>query len=112
MWDSKGGGLRPSLSHGYSRDILAQLSLVRPDTENAIAAAFRSSGTRVVEGTDSSTGAVVVPVITPDGCAGVLALEFRERGERHESGHALATILAAQLSILAEAPTVMRAATA
>jgi len=112
MWDSKGSGLRPSLSHGYSRDVLAQLPLVKPDTENAIAAAFRSSDTRVVDGTDSATGAVVVPVVTPDGCAGVLALEFRDRGERHESGHALATILAAQLSILAEAPPVMRAATA
>ena len=48
-------------------------------------------------------------LLTPTGCAGVLALELRNGGERLECVRAAATILAAQLSTLVGAPVLAEA---
>jgi hypothetical protein len=100
MWDPATRTLRHVLAHGYSAELVARLPRVRYDTDNAIAEAFRSISTRIVKGSGPATGAVVVPMVTPAGCAGVLALELHDRAEERESVHALATILAAQLATL------------
>jgi hypothetical protein len=99
-WEPQARVLRPLLAHGYSEVVLAQFPRVPRDADNAIAAAFRSEETRIVNGDDRSTGAVVVPLVTPSGCAGVLAIELRDGGEQCESVRALAAILAAQLANL------------
>ncbi len=112
MWDAKRARLWPALSFGYTRDMLGRLPPVALDADNAIAAAFRSVETRIVESGPSRTGAVVVPVITPSGCTAVLALELADGSEQEETVHALATILAAQLSVLSDAPALARSATA
>jgi hypothetical protein len=44
-------------------------------------------------------------MLTPDGCVGVLALEFANGGEGRDLVHSLATILTAQLSTLFAAPS-------
>jgi hypothetical protein len=98
LWDPQATVLRPALSHGYPDDMLAKLPKVRRDTDNATAAAFRTSQTRIVDSTDEASGAVVVPLLTPDGCVGVFAVEVRPGGEQKESIRALAAILAAQLA--------------
>jgi hypothetical protein len=100
MWDSNTHVLWPACSYGYRPELLARMPNVPSDADNAIAAAFRAAETRVVDSGDAPTGAVVVPLLTATGCAGVLALELHGGGERHESVHALATILAAQLAAL------------
>lgn len=102
VWDRQHSVLQPVLSLGYSSDVVAQLVALRSDTNNAVAVAFRSADMRVVHGDNLETGAVVVPLHRPQGCAGVLALELRHGAERSDSVRALATILAAQLSSLAE----------
>jgi len=104
LWDLQRSVLQPVLSLGYSNDVVAQLSSLRGDTNNAVAVAFRSAEMRVVHGDHQETGAVVVPLHMPGGCAGVLALELRNGGERRDSVCAFATILAAQLSMLVEGP--------
>ena len=48
-------------------------------------------------------------LLTPTGCAGVLALELRHGGERLECVRAAATILAAQLATLVSAPVLAEA---
>lgn len=100
IWDPHGTALRPALAHGYSDDVLAQLAGVRPDADNATATAFRSAQTRIVNGSDLASGAVVVPLMTPGGCGGVLAVELRHGREQSESVRALAMIFAAQLATL------------
>lgn len=110
--DPQGSALWPLLSHGYSAEVIAQLPSVNPETDNAIASAFRSVETRVVDGSESATGAVVVPLVTPNGCGGVLALEFKDGGERHAHVRAFSSIIAAQLSTLVAAPSVAEAAVA
>jgi transcriptional regulator with XRE-family HTH domain len=114
VWDPSKEVLWPSISHGYPADVLAQLPSVQPDFDNAIAGAFRAGEACVVASGDASTGAVVVPMLTPTGCAGVVALEFRDGRERDANVHALTTIFAAQLSTLVEVPqpAVARSATA
>ena len=100
IWDPRGTALRPALAHGYSDDVLAQLPGVRRDADNATATAFRSAQTRIVNGSDLASGAVVVPLMTPGGCGGVLAVELRHGREQSESVRALAMIFAAQLATL------------
>lgn len=111
LWvgDRHGSELTPVFTHGYSDEMTAQLGRVSRDSDNAIARAFRSAEARVVDGGDVATGAVVVPLLTPTGCAGVLALELRHGGERLECVRAAATILAAQLATLVSAPVLAEA---
>src|SRR5207302_10044296 len=45
----------------------------------------------------TSPGAVVAPLLSPDGCIGALTAEIRDRGETSDSVQALAAIFAAQL---------------
>lgn len=97
-WDPSRGVLWPSMSHGYSRRILASLPTVAPDAANPVGAAFRSSACQVVDGTGTATGAIVVPLSMPGGCRGVLAVECTSGLEQEPTLLALATILAAQLS--------------
>ena len=98
VWHPQATELRPALAQGYSDNVLAQLPKVKRDTANATAAAFRSAQTCVVNGGDLSSGAVVVPLMTPVGCVGVLAIELRHGREQRESTRALGTIFAAQLA--------------
>ena len=99
-WEPRARALEPSVAHGYSDAVLAQFPRVRRDSDNAIAAAFRSAETRIVDSAGQATGAVVVPLMAPRGCVGVLALELRDGGEQRESVRAMATIMAAQLANL------------
>ena len=104
MADPLGYELRPVFSSGYAPDMTAKLGRVSRDSDNAIASAFRTAESRVVDGGDIATGAVAVPLVTPTGCVGVLGIELRDGGERLECVRAAATILAAQLSMLVGVP--------
>ena len=99
-WDSRTSALRPWLAHGYSEAVLARFSTIPTHAENATAAAFRTAEASVLNGGESLTGAVVVPLMASSGCVGVLALEFRHGAEQHQSVHAFAAIVAAQLVTL------------
>ena len=98
VWHPQAAELKPALAQGYSEKVLAQLPRVGRDADNATAAAFRSAHTCVVNGRDLASGAVVVPLVTPAGCVGVLAIELQHGREQRESMRALATIFAAQLA--------------
>jgi transcriptional regulator with XRE-family HTH domain len=98
VWDPKGMELTPALAHGYSDNVLAQLPRVRRDADNATAAAFRSAQPCVVNGSDLTSGALVVPLLTPSGCGGVLAIELQHGSAQKASVRALVTIFAAQLA--------------
>jgi hypothetical protein len=103
VWDPLGMELTPAVAHGYSDKVLAQLPKVRRDADNATAAAFRSAQPCVVNGTDLTSGALVVPLMTPAGCGGVLAIELQHGSAEKASVRALVTIFAAQLARLVTA---------
>jgi transcriptional regulator with XRE-family HTH domain len=102
--DPQASALVPAISHGYTADVLAQLSRVSFEADNAISAAFAASEVRTVASSGQVTGAIVVPLLTVRGCDGVLALEFSPGGEQRQGIGAAAAILAAQLSTLVVAP--------
>jgi transcriptional regulator with XRE-family HTH domain len=100
VWDPIASELRPALAQGYSDRVLAQLPRVERDTNNATAAAFRAAQMCVVKSSAAVSGALAVPLLTPAGCAGVLAIELTHRREDRGSVRALAMIFAAQLAAL------------
>jgi transcriptional regulator with XRE-family HTH domain len=112
VWNPQANALLVGPSYGYDAEMLAQLSRVRVDADNAIATAFRAVTSRVVDSTEHATGAVVVPLLTPCGCSGVLAVELPAGSEQHPSLLAVATILAAQLSTLVGPASALHAASA
>lgn len=100
LWDETVEALRPALVHGYSEKVLAQLPSVSRDADNATAAAFRSAHACEIHGNAQRSGALVVPLMQPEGCAGVLAIELQSGREQSPSVLAVAMIVAAALTQL------------
>ncbi|MEO5740175.1 MAG: GAF domain-containing protein, partial [Vicinamibacterales bacterium] len=96
--------LVPALAHGYEPRVVARMGSIHRDANNAAAAAYRSSELRTVAGDASTSGAVIVPLMTCDGCIGVMSAEMRSGCEKDESSQALATIFASQLATIVATP--------
>jgi hypothetical protein len=96
--DRSGVALYPMFTHGYPAAVLVRLGTISTDANNATAAAWRSGELVAVQGEPDSPGALVTPIITADGCVGVLAAELPNGRERREDVRALATIFSAQLA--------------
>ena len=92
--------LQPVLSHGYSEQALARIGGLSTDADNATAEAYRTGKVRIFEGRGLTHGAIATPLITPAGCAGVLAAEVRAGRETSPVDQAVAAIVAAQLASL------------
>lgn len=101
--------LVPAIAHGYDERTVIRLGSIHKEANNAVAAAYRTSEVRTVAGDASTNGAVIVPLITADGCAGVLSAEMRSGAEKDESSQALATIFASQLATLVATPSAVPA---
>jgi CHASE3 domain sensor protein len=102
--DSAGRELRPAVAHGYTDQMLGRLGRIARDANNATASAYRSSEMRTVPGDGATSGAVILPLTTTDGCIGVLCAEMKGGSEKDESSQALAAIFAAQLATLVATP--------
>ena len=102
--DPAGHELRPAMSYGYSDQVVAKMGRIARDANNAAAAAYRAAETRTVAGEGAANGAVIVPLMTGDGCIGVLSAEMKGGSEKDESSRALAAIFAAQLATLVSPP--------
>ena len=98
VWDPEVSELRPAVAAGYPDSMLAHLPNLQRDADNVTAIAFRSGQPCSIDGADH-VSALVVPLLVPNGCAGVLSFELR--GTRPGASlRAAATIIAAQLSQL------------
>ena len=102
--DSSGRELRPAMAFGYSDQVMARMGTIPRDAANAAAAAYRAGEMRTVNGDGFTNGALVAPLITADGCIGVLSAEMKGGSEKDESSQALASIFAAQLATLVSPP--------
>ncbi len=105
LWvaDRSGEVLHAVAAHGYDARVLARLGPIPRTAENATAAAYRAAHVHTVPGDATRNGAIVVPLLGPDGCVGVLTAEVAAGDERRASARALATIVAAQLATLVAA---------
>jgi hypothetical protein len=97
LGNSQGGDLRPVLTHGYSPAVVTRLAPVSRSANNAAAAAYRSGTLQVVPSQPFSSGAIVAPILGPEGCIGALSAEFRG-AEASEPVQAFAAIVAAHLA--------------
>jgi hypothetical protein len=99
LGSTAGADLRPVLSHGYSSQTVARMQSVPKSADNAAAAAYRTGALQIVlSQPGGSTGAIVAPLLSPDGCIGALSVETKGGGETSDSIQALAGIFAAQLA--------------
>jgi hypothetical protein len=99
MGAAGGGDLRPALAHGYSAQALARMPSVPRSAGNAAAKAYRTGALQIVLARPgASDGALVAPLLTPDGCIGALSAEIKARGETSDTTQALASLFAAQLA--------------
>jgi hypothetical protein len=98
--DRSGSALFPTLTHGYGPAVLARMSSIPRDADNAAAAAWRLGELRTVTAQGQAAGALVTPIVTAEGCVGVLAAETRNGSETDENTRAISRILAAQLATL------------
>ena len=109
LWSASPSGaeLQPALTHGYAPQTVARIPPVPYTADNAAAAAYRTGKLQIVPSRPGSSvkGAIVAPVISVDGCIGVLSAELRGGAETSDSVQAIAAILAAQLAgVVAAAP--------
>jgi hypothetical protein len=106
VWIADPGGreLRPAISFGYADQVMARMGRIPREATNAAAAAYRSAEMRTVNGDGFTNGALVAPLMTPDGCIGVLSAEMKGGSEKDERSQALASIFAAQLATLVSPP--------
>jgi transcriptional regulator with XRE-family HTH domain len=111
-WDSRLERLRAHLAYGYSEAILSHLPAVTREANNATAAAFRSGQMSTVRGAGEARGALALPITGPQGCVGVLAIEFQSGHDASTLGGSIATIIAAQLGNFIEGQPRMQAAPA
>jgi hypothetical protein len=107
MGTPSGAELRPVLAHGYSSQMIARLPPVARSADNAAASAYRSGTLQIVLSRPGvSSGAVVAPILSADGCIGALSAEIRGSGETSELVQAFAAIFASHLAgVLATTPT-------
>jgi GAF domain-containing protein len=98
--DPVSNSLRAAMSFGYSDQVLTRMGNIHRDANNAVAAAVRLGEMRMVDGDTSTSGALVMPLLTSDGCIGALSAEMKGGSERDESSQAFAAIFAAQLATL------------
>jgi hypothetical protein len=102
VWLGAGEELYPAIGHGYGPATLARLGPIGRSADNATARAWRTAEMSVVPGGPGVNGAIVAPLISRNGCFGVLAGEVRHGREQDEGTRAVATMIAAQLSTLVE----------
>ena len=76
---------RPVLAHGYSSQMIARIPPVPRSADNAAATAYRTGALQIVLSRPGvSSGAVVAPILSADGCIGALSAEIRGGGETSE----------------------------
>jgi hypothetical protein len=107
LWLATGAGLelRPAVAHGYSPEALVRMPPLARSANNAAAAAYRTGALQIVlSRPGASKGAIVAPVLSVNGCIGVLSAEVRDGGETSFTVQALAAIFAAQLAGMLSSP--------
>ena len=98
--DDSGEMLKPTAWYGYSPNDLNQIGKIRCDGDNITVEAYRTAKLQIVRGSTDEPGAIAAPLLSPNGCIGVISAELRKECEIDELIQATTKILAAQFSTL------------
>jgi hypothetical protein len=105
IFDQANDVLRPGLSAGYASTAIGRLGTIPLSSDTPVATAFTRGEARSVRGTAEAPGALVVPIATAGGVAGVVTIELPPGNDRQPATLALTRIFAAQLAgLLAVTP--------
>jgi hypothetical protein len=105
IFDAAADALRPGLSAGYPSTAIGRMGTIPLSSDTPVAHAFTRGEARSVRGTADAPGALVVPIITAGGVAGVVTIELPPGNDRQPATLALTRIFAAQLAgLLAVTP--------
>jgi hypothetical protein len=105
IFDQANDVLRPGLSAGYASTAIGRLGTIPLSSDTPVATAFTRGEARSVRGTMEAPGALIVPIATAGGVAGVVTIELPPGNDRQPATLALTRIFAAQLAgLLAVTP--------
>ena len=85
-------------AHGYDEALLARIRPIPRHADNVTAAAWRQGDLLTRPADADGVGAIVAPLLGPEGCAGVLAAEVSGQREPDKATQAMAMILASQFA--------------
>jgi hypothetical protein len=98
VWMAAGEELFAAAAFGYAPHVMRRLGPINRAALNATAAAWRTSTLQVVSGDQTERSALAAPMLGPDRCVGVLAVEVRVGQEGDPATRAVTALLAAQLA--------------
>jgi hypothetical protein len=97
IWMAAGEELFAAAAFGYPPQVIQKLGPINRSAINATAAAWRTSTLQAVAGGQDGRGALAAPMLGPDRCVGVLAVELSVGHNGDASRRAVALMFAAQL---------------
>lgn len=98
VWMAAGEELFPAAAFGYPLQVIKKLGPIHRSAINATAAAWRSGTLQAVPGNQNERGALAAPMLGPDRCIGVLAVEIGMDDAGNATARAVTTMFAAQLA--------------
>jgi hypothetical protein len=96
LWMAAGEQLFAAAAVGYAPELIRRLGPIHRAAINATAAAWRTGALQIVSSHGADPGALVAPMLGPDRCIGVLAVETVR--EDDPAARAVTSLLAAQLA--------------
>jgi hypothetical protein len=98
VWMAAGEELFAAAAFGYPPQVIQKLGPINRSAINATAAAWRSGTLQAVSGDHGARGALAAPMLGPDRCIGVLAVEVGVGQDNDAPTRAVTTMFAAQLA--------------
>jgi hypothetical protein len=98
IWMAAGEELFAAAAFGYPPQVIQRLGPINRSAINATAAACRTSTLQAVTGGQDGRGALAAPMLGPDRCVGVLAVELGIGHDGDAGRRAIAMMFAAQLA--------------
>lgn len=98
VWMAAGEDLFAAAAFGYPTQVIRKLGPIHRSAINATAAAWRSGTLQAVAGDHGARGALAAPMLGPDRCIGVLAVEVAVGQDSNAGTRAVTMLFAAQLA--------------
>jgi hypothetical protein len=98
VWMAAGEDLFAAAAFGYPPHVIRKLGPINRAAVNATAAAWRTGILQVVSGDRNERSALAAPMLGPERCIGVLAVEVGVAQEVDAAKRAVTTLIAAQLT--------------
>lgn len=98
VWMAAGEELFAAAAFGYPPHVIQKLGPINRAAVNATAAAWRSGTLQTVSGNSAERSALAAPMLGPERCVGVLAVEVGVGQEENAITRAVTNLIAAQLA--------------